>query len=38
MQLVSPFSLFKFGDKGLNITKKKLQKKDVIIFNVYSTF
>ena len=37
MQHVSSFLPFKFGNKGLNITKK-IQKKVVIIFNVYSIF
>ena len=38
MQLVSLFSPFKFGNKGLNITKTKYTKKVVIIFYVYSIF
>ena len=38
MQLVSLFSPFKFGSKGLNITKTKYTKKVVIIFYVYSIF
>ena len=36
MQLVSSFSSFKFGDKGLNITKENTKKKS--LFLIYSIF
>ena len=38
MQLVSSFSLFKFGNKGLNITFKKKYKMFFLLFLMYILF